>query len=427
MDLPLKGIKVIEFGNAIFAPLCSGLLAHYGAEVIKIEPPEGDLARLTVGRGDSILFLNRNPGKRSISLELRNPKGIEIIMKLVQQADVLIHNLRPGTVKNKQLDYESISNINPRIVYASLYMYGESGPLADMRGADPWAQAFTGMVESQGNPGEPPYLMGHPICDNTGAILAAYGIMLALFHREHTGKGQEITTSLVNAGIYLQQDALAHYLIEGLNTRKGGRGHYRGLFPYGAYPCKDGDVVTIFGQDNDEWKTICEILGIEYLLQNEKYDSAPKRAAHKMELYPVLDEAFRQKTRAEWQELFRERHLRADPCLDYAELIEHPQFAANDLLTRVNHPRDGKLTMIGATVKLKGTPATENLLPPPILGQHSEEIVKELGYSENEVKSFIAEGIIILPTEDMMKPVTERVDTSMYSSATKSYKKRRIK
>ncbi|MFC1945846.1 CaiB/BaiF CoA transferase family protein [Chloroflexota bacterium] len=425
----MSGIKVVEFGNAIFAPLCASLLAIYGADVIKIEPPEGDMARLSAGRGDSILFLNRNQGKKSIAVDLRNPEGKEIILKLIREADIMVHNHRPQAIKKKGLDYESVAKINPRIIYAALSSYGDSGPFANLPGADPWTQAFTGMVASQGNPQDPPYLVGHPVCDNTGATLGAYGIMMALFMRERTGKGQEVSTSLVNAGIYLQQDAIAHYLIEGLNLTKGGRGHYRGLFPYGAYPAKDGDVVTFFGQDNDEWKVVCEIIGLdETLVDDPRYDTISKRQKARTELYPILDAAFRQKTRAEWQEAFRERHLRCDPCLDYAELVAHPQFQACDLLTEVEHPRDGKLTMVGSPVKLSSKEETDTrVLPAPVLGQHTVEILQSLGYTMKQVNKLIDDGVVNPPAEGMMSPGGQRTDTAQYASVTRTYKHRRAK
>lgn len=427
MSLPLSGVKVVEFGNAIFAPLCASLLGMYGADVIKVEPPEGDMARLSSGQGDSVLFLNRNQGKKSIAVDLRNPKGKEVILDLIRNADVMLHNHRSEAIKKKGLDYESVSKINPGIIYASLSSYGNTGPYYNLPGADPWVQAFTGMVRSQGNPGEPPYLVGHPVCDNTGASLGAYGIMLALFMRERTGKGQEISTSLVNAGIFLQQDAIAHYLIEGLNLEKGGRGHYRGLFPYGAYPAKDGDVVTIFGQDDGEWKVVCEILGLdESIVNNPRYDTIAKRLKARVELYPILDEAFRKKTRAEWQQAFRDRHLRCDPCLNYEELVEHPQFQACEMLNEIEHPREGKLTMVGAPVKIGSKDESDtNTLPTPVLGQHTVEILHNLGYSDEKIEGLINENVVFPPTKDMMSPGGQRTDTTHYSSVTRTYKHRR--
>lgn len=394
-ELPLENVKVLDFSQVAFGPVCTRLLADMGADVIKVEPLEGEFSRLTSRRqGESMSFLCSNRGKRDICLNLNDPRGREIALKLAKDTDVFVQSFRPGVMKKLGLDYEAICKINARVIYASFSMFGETGPLSHRRGGDPWAQAFTGVVSSQGSPEGPPYLAGHLFIDWTGAALNAFAITAAVLLRERTGKGQEITNSLANTGIYIQDTAICTYLNDGVLLKKSGRGNVQGMFPYGAYPAKDGDVVTIFGQDDDEWVTFCSILGIEHLLGDPRYDTSQKRTERKFELYPILDEAFRKKTRAEWEQLFREKKLRCDSCLDYAELVEHPQFQANDLVMEVEHPQEGKLKMIGCPVKFKGIAVSPRMKAPPLLGQHTREVLEGLGYSRRDIAQLRDEGVV---------------------------------
>lgn len=395
MGLPLAGYQVLDFTQAAFGPVCTMLLGDMGADIIKVEPLEGDLSRLTALReGDSIMFLTNNRNKRSLAVNLKDPRGKEVVWKLARQADAVVQNFRPGVMKELGLDYEAVRRENPAVIYGSFYMYGEEGPLAHRRGADPWAQGFTGVVASQGDPGETPYLAGHPFLDFGGAALNALALVTALLMRERTGQGQEVTNTLVSTGAFLQQTAINFYLVDGRLYKKGGRGSYRGQFPYGAYPAQDGDVVTLFGQDDDEWITICSILGLEHLVGDPRYDTVEKREERRRELYPLLDQAFRQRTRAEWEQLFRERGLRCDPCLDYAEFVAHPQFRANDLLVEMDHPRDGRIRVVGPPLKFKGVGKLEARRHAPVLGEHTREIMLELGYSAGEISLFQEQGAV---------------------------------
>jgi crotonobetainyl-CoA:carnitine CoA-transferase CaiB-like acyl-CoA transferase len=302
------------------------------------------------------------------------------------------------------LDYETISKMNPKIVYGSFSMYGDTGPMAHRRGGDHFAQAMSGIVAGQGSPGGPPYLAGQHFVDYGAAVVSAFAVVSALFLRARTGVGQEVTNSLLNTATFMQTAPISMLLMEGELHKKGGRVHVTGLFPYGAYTAKDGDVVTIFGSDDDEWRIFCSILDIEHLLDNPRYDTQSKRREFKFELYPILDEAFRKKTRKEWQDIFQKAGLRCDPCLDYAELVAHPQFEANDTVVEVDHPRDGKMKMIGLPIKFKGTPLSHHSRHAPLLGEHTREILVELGYTTEEIEKLYDQGVIGMATPDMFQP-----------------------
>ncbi|MFC1872588.1 CaiB/BaiF CoA transferase family protein [Chloroflexota bacterium] len=410
-SLPLKGIKVLEFSQAIMGPICGRFLGDLGADVIKIEPLEGDFTRLTDEPGvDSATFMVSNLNKRSLALNLKTTKGLEIAYELIRHSDVIIQNFRPGVMEKFGLGYSRLSRLNPKSVYLSLSMYGESGPLAGERGGDVWAQAITGMVESQSSP-DSPQLIGHPVVDTAGALTGALAVMAALLERERTGKGQQVSTNLVNVGVLLQWPAISNYLIEGNNFKGTGRGGVRWLFPHGAYTAKDGNVVIIHGQDNDEWNIVCSILSIEYLLENSRYDSPRKRDENKFELYPILDEAFRQKTRSEWDNLFRENNLRCDACLDYAELVSHPQFKTNELIINVEDPREGKIPMLANPINFGDNSSMISYRHAPFLGEHSKEILSELGFSERDIDDFSEQGIIGLPGSDILTSRRVRENT----------------
>jgi len=221
--------------------------------------------------------------------------------------------------------------------------------------------------------------------------------------RERTGMGQEVTNSLTNSGMYLQQPTIDAYLIEGVLYKKGGRGMAMTRFPYGAYTAADGDIVTISGQDDDEWVIFCSMLDIEDLLSEPNYSTHQKRLERRSELYPILDQAFSKKTRAEWEVIFRQHGLFCYPCLDYAELLSHPQVEANNMITEVDHSRDGQIRQVNVPVKFRGAEPDKQLRPAPVLGEHTREILLELGYNNSEIDELGETGAVGLPTADMFQ------------------------
>jgi CoA:oxalate CoA-transferase len=226
-------------------------------------------------------------------------------------------------------------------------------------------------------------------------MLTAYGIVTALFVREKTGAGQHVSSSLLNAAIHMQTFELSEYLIEGELHTKLGRGQLPDMPPpVGVYRAKDGDVGTLFGAEDKHWKQIAGLLGIGYLVNDPRFATAQDRWENRDDLYPLLDEAFGKKTRKEWQDIFREAKLRCDPCLTHAELVAHPQVEANDMIATLEHPTAGSIRMPGVPVKLSKTPGSVRY-PPPLLGQHTEEILLKLGRSKAEINQLAAEGVVM--------------------------------
>jgi len=404
MVYPLEGIKVLDFSIAVAAPFGGAMLADMGAEVIKVERVQGEAQRLGLPAGmddvldtsvvekmpDTTSWMAFNRGKKDLAIDIRKEKGLEIVLKLARDADVILQSFRPGVADRLGIGYEAISEINPQVIYCSFYGYGETGPVAHRAGGDMWSQAMSGIVSIIGYPGGAPQMLPFPACDHVGGMLVAYAIMTALFVRERTGQGQDLTVNNLDAAMYMQFSSFAEYLTGGKMPYKSGRSY--GSPPFGPFRAKDGDVLTIFGT-GPMWPDFCKLVGVEHLADDPKFNTDEARYENREEIGRLLDEAFSKKTRAEWQQIFREARMRCDPCLTYEEICTHPQLEANDMICSVNHPLHGEVRMLGLPVKLRKTPGQPQG-PSPILGQHTEEILLKLGYSSQDIAAMEAEKVI---------------------------------
>ena len=404
MAYPLEGIRVLDFSIAVAAPFGATMLADMGAEVIKVERVAGEAQRLGLPAGmDDILdtgiaagapdkadWMAFNRGKKDLAVDIRTAKGLEIVLKLAKKADVVLQSFRPGVADRLGIGYRAISKINPKVIYCSFSGYGETGPTAHRAGGDMWSQAMSGMVSVMGYPGGAPQMVPFPVCDHVGGILVAYAVMTALLVRERTGQGQEVSVNNLDAALYTQFSGFAEYLTDGNMPHKTGRSY--GTPPFGPIRASDGDVLTIFGT-GPMWPAFCKLAGLEHLADDPRFSTDDARRENREEIGRRLDEAFRRKTRAEWQQIFRDAKMRCDPCLTYEEVCAHPQVEANDMIYTTRHPTRGEVKMLGLPVKLKKTPGRPQG-PSPRLGQHTGEILLGLGYTSQDIAGLEAEGII---------------------------------
>jgi CoA:oxalate CoA-transferase len=403
-NYPLEGIKILDFSIAVAAPFGAGMLADMGAEVIKVERLEGEAQRLGLPAGmddvldtsigeealDTVSWVAFNRGKKGLALDVRTDKGREIALKLAKDADVIVQSFRPGVADRLGIGYKAISAINPRVIYCSFSGYGETGPLAHRAGGDMWSQAMSGIVSVMGYPGGAPQMLASPAIDHVGAMLMAYAIMTALFVRERNGIGQEVEVNNLDAALYIQFGGFAEYLTEGKMPYKSGRSY--GPPPFGPIRAKDGDVLTIFGT-GPTWPAFCKVAGLEHLAHDPRFNSPEARYENREELGRLLDEGFSTKTRAEWEQIFKKAKMRCDPCLTYEEVCSHPQLAANGTLCSVSHPVRGDIKMLGVPIKLKKTPGRPRG-PAPAIGQHTEEILSQMGYTSEDIAALEKEKVI---------------------------------
>jgi crotonobetainyl-CoA:carnitine CoA-transferase CaiB-like acyl-CoA transferase len=395
MAPPLAGITVVDLTRVLAGPYCTMLLGDMGAEVIKIERPDGGDDTRGFGppylNGESAMFLAINRNKKSITLNLKQPEAQAIFTKLIEQADVLVENFRPGTMANLGFDYEAVSRLNPRLIYCSISGFGQTGPYANRGGYDTIAQAMSGILSATGHPDMPPAKAGVPIADIGTGMFAAFGIVCAYIARQHTGAGQLVDTSLFETSIALSLVESATFLAGGELPSPLGSTHRRNA-PHGAFRAKDG-YISIAADSAHFWKRLCQILGLEALLDDPRFKTNADRVAHKQQLQELVENVTATREGRYWLEKLDAAEIPCGPVNSYAEVFQDPHVLARDMLTEVNHPVAGLVKMTGLNVKLTATPG-EMRLPAPTLGQHTREVLHALGYADAAIDQFKAAGAI---------------------------------
>ena len=392
---PLAGIKVLDITIFQQGPQASLIFADMGAEVIKVEPPGiGDLGRVLGSVGEerfSPYFLAHNRGKRSIALNLKTEAGVRICLQLAEQADVAIHNFRPGVMERLGLGYDEMRAVNPRIIYGHASGWGAKGPRAEHPAFDLAAQAQGGIMGVTGDRDGYPLPAGAAIADYVGALNLALAVNSALFARERTGVGQKIDTSLLGGQVAMQAWEIQHYVTH-RQLGRAGRGHAYLPTIWRVFKTADGYVV-VGGLPENRWPAFCAALDMPELEHDERYASYGVRLAHLDELYAVLDDVFLKKTDAEWMELLKAADCICGPVATYDELLDDPQVRANEYIVEVDHPTQGRLPVVGAPWRFSETPV-EIAPAAPELGQHSEEVLQELGYTWEQIAELREQGAL---------------------------------
>jgi crotonobetainyl-CoA:carnitine CoA-transferase CaiB-like acyl-CoA transferase len=387
-------MRVIDLTQAMAAPFCTMNLADMGAEVIKVEPPgEGESMRQP-GRvqknGHSATFMTMNRNKRSLALDLKQPEGVEVIHRLAKTADVFVQNYRPGVAKRLGVDFDSLMRINSRLVYCAISGFGQTGPYASRGGYDLIAQGMSGVISVTGDEDGPPAKSGIPLADLAAGLFGAYGILCALEHRERTGEGQLVDTSLLEAAMALTVWESAEYWATGAAPKPMGSAH-RLSAPYQALRASDGYFTV--GAGNDKlFAAFCAVLGFSSE-QKGKFEKREERMANRPALIAQIEAVTRGKPVAHWLGRLEQAGVPAGPINDYGQALADPHTLARQMVVDLLHPGAGEIKALGVPMKLSDTPgAVERAAP--LLGQHSAEILKELCYSESEEKALRVKGVI---------------------------------
>ena len=396
MGGPLEGVKVLSFGRMLAGPFATMLLSDLGAEVIKLEAPGiGDLARYanpSAAEKVSSYFLSVNRGKKSITLDLKNEKGKELVLKLVEQADILLENFRPGVMERLGLGYEIIKQQNPRIVYGSISGFGQKGPYSQRPAFDMIAQGMGGVVSITGEPRQPPSRVGYSIGDMGASLFGALAILAALHERDKSGEGQWIDVSMLDAQVALCENACARYFATGEIPQPYGSRHP--LFtPFQAFPAKDGHVVVITQRPKD-WENFCKVAGKEEWITDEQYSSMENRLANYDSFLADMNELMETKTVQEWMIIFDENNIMAGPVNNIEQVVQDPHIREREMFIDVEHPRAGTMKVVGTPMKFSRTPCRIEKASPE-LGEHNQEVFSGwLNLSEEEIDDLKEAGVI---------------------------------
>jgi formyl-CoA transferase len=387
----LDGIVVLDATQVMAGPYCAMLLSDMGARVIKVEPPSGDSTRAMAGArgGDSHAFGAVNRGKLGVVLDLSQEPGRDVFRRLARVADILIENYRPGVMGRLGLDYPALAAENPRLIYASISGFGQTGPDAGRGGFDLIAQGMSGIMSITGEADGPPTKAGIPVTDLGAGLFALAGILAALHGRTASGRGQHVDTSLFEAGLALSVwEATEYFSGRGLPGRLGSA--HRMIAPYQAFRCRDGHINI--GAANDRiFARLAERLGHPEWLTDPRFASATARVAHRAALAALIEEVTATRTRAEWTDVFDAAGIPCGPILDYAEAFAHPQAVAREMAVAVQHPLLGEITNIGTPLKMSATPLDPSRRA-PMLGEHTDDVLAWAGYAPDEIEQLRAAG-----------------------------------
>ncbi len=390
MNGPLSGTRVLALSQMIAGPFGSMLLGDMGAEIIKVEPLEPIVSRTFPGpghKGESFYHLAFNRSKKSVTLDLRTKMGREAFRDLVRISDVVWSNFRPESIKNIGADYDTVREINPRIISCAVTGYGLSGPYRNRPSFDIGGLAMGGVMSVTGEIGGPPLKPGAPIGDIATGMLGALGVCAALVQREQTGKGQLVDVSLLDSSMATLAYEFSHYFCSGIVPQALGSGHLS-LVPYNAYNTKKGWLVI-----GPSWPRLARVLGLDWMIDDPRFSTQPARLQHKEEFDRLVQEKLMEAPAEDWLELMNIEDIAAAPVNTLDKTAVDPQVQHRNMVLELDHPLGERVKLVGNPVKMPGSIDDSNYLPPPTLGQHNYEVLGDLlGYSKEKINELLAEG-----------------------------------
>jgi CoA:oxalate CoA-transferase len=391
----LDDLVVLDLSHALAGPFASTMLGDYGAEIIKIEPIDGEISRSWgppfYGR-ESAYFVNLNRNKKSVALDLKRPEGKRTFLRLAARADVVLENMRVGTVAKLGIDYDAVRTVQPRVVYCSISGFGQDGPYRDRAALDLIVQAESGMISVTGDPGSHGVRAGVSIADLTAGMYAAFGIMAALHARQKTGRGQFLDVSMLEGQLGMLSGMIGAYFADGIVPRPMGTA-YGMLLPYQTFRTRTRDIAIGVGSDK-LWKTFCPLVGLPQLTDDPRYATNAQRNINRLSLIAALQEAFLTRTYEEWEAILLPAGVPMGAINRIDHVVEHPQVAARGALVECDHPVAGQIRMVGPPVRLSETPGAVRR-PAPLVGQHTESVLREvLGMKDDEIARLREDGAI---------------------------------
>ncbi|MBB3527367.1 CaiB/BaiF CoA transferase family protein [Rhizobium sp. BK456] len=393
MALPLEGIRICDLSQIMFGPCGTQVLGDFGADVIKIERPgAGDISR-SIDRhrpdrnAESANFLGMNRNKRSIALDVKSPEGREIVKRIARNSDVFVHNYRPGVIERLGLGYEDLRAENENLIYVEGSGFGTTGPLAGKAGMDFVAQAIAGVADGNRDPNGKPQLFPISASDFASGMILAQGVLLALFHRERTGRGQKIEINLLDVFLVMQQQEVTQKFLTGKDFNPLVQD------PMDVFATADGHIAVIAVLRPNPISDICKALEIPDITVEPEFSTLEKQMAHREEYRRRIGEGFKKFSTAECESRLDAVDILCSPVLSLEETLRHPQVAENKILVDIEHPKQGLFRTVGNAIKSSEVEQI-SLSPPPMLGQHSEELLSEFGYSAAEIATFKQHNII---------------------------------
>ncbi len=394
-SLPLEEMTILDCTQIMAGPFCTMLLGDMGAQVIKVEKPLGGDDSRHLGQnfinGESAAFLLINRNKKSIVIDLRSDRGKDIFRRMAVKVDVVVENFRAGVMARLGLDYEALKKLNRSLIYCTISGFGSTGPYKDRGGFDLVAQGMSGIISVTGFPDSPPVKVGVPITDLNAGMYAAYGILNAYISRMKTGEGQLVDTSLLEAGIAYTVWESAEYFATGVSPSSLGSAH-RLSAPYQAVKTKD-DYINVGAANQNNWEKLCQALNRKDLLNDPRFAKGPDRLKNRDELISILEEILTTKESSHWLKILEDYGVPSGPIYKMAGVYDDPHVKDRNMLVEIDHPTVGKFKNIGIPVKLSQTPATIRHAP-PLLGQHTDEVLASFGYSREEIKAFLDAGVV---------------------------------